>query len=107
MRVLVWVLVWVVIVAVSALYLWGTVRTTWKSARRLGTELADAEERLSAVREQVDRLGEANGRLEELAVFADPATAARERRTTRESLRRESRDRRRRGLPAWARHVDS
>lgn len=106
MRVLVWILVWVVIVAVSALYLWGTVRTTWKSARRLGTELADAQERLEAVREQVDRLGEANERLE-LAVFADPATAARERRDTRESLRRESRERRRRGLPAWARHVDS
>ncbi len=51
-------------------------RTAWKSARRLGTELADAEERLSKVREQVERLGEANEQLE-LAVFADPATAAR------------------------------
>lgn len=105
MRLLVWVLLWIVIVAASALYLWGTVRAAWRSARRLGTELADAEERLSAVREQVERLGEANEQLE-LAVFTDPAVVARERRTTRESLRRERLGRRGRP-PGWARHVDS
>ena len=107
MRVLVWILVWIVLVVLAAVYLWGTVRVAWRRARAFGAEVATAEERLSAVQEQVDRLGAANDAIQRLAVFEDPVVVRKERMATRETLRKQRRERRDRDLPTWARHVDS
>lgn len=107
MRALVWILVWIVLIALSGFYLWGTVRSAWRLARGLGSELAQAQDRLGAVQDQVDRLGEATDRVEELAVFGDPGSLRRERSGRREALGRQGRATRRRDLPTWARHVDS
>ncbi|MDQ2755237.1 MAG: hypothetical protein M3Y71_01535 [Actinomycetota bacterium] len=107
MRTLVWILVWVVLLAGAGLYLWRAVRATWRQATVLGGELATASDRLAEVQTQVERLGESTDRLDELAVFGDPVTLRRERTRGREALRRQGRTNRRRDLPTWARHVDS
>ncbi|MEO3935269.1 hypothetical protein V3N99_00775 [Dermatophilaceae bacterium Soc4.6] len=107
MRTLVWILVWIALVVVAGLYLWRAVRVAWGQTTALGSELATASDRLAQVQTQVDRLGEANDRLDELAVFGDPVVLRRERAQGRETLRRQGRDNRRRALPTWARHVDS
>lgn len=107
MRVLVWVLVWIVLVLLALLYLWSTLRVAWRRAKALGTEVSTAERRLSEVQEQVDRLGEATDGIQKLAVFEDPVTLRKERETTRRTLGDERRARRDRQLPTWARNVDS
>ncbi|WP_295692477.1 hypothetical protein [Lapillicoccus sp.] len=107
MRVLVWILVWVVLIVLGALYIWSKGRVTWRQTKALGSEIAEASERLGAVQAQVDRLGESTDAIQKLAVFEDPGRVRAERQTTRRTLQEERRARRNRNLPTWARHVDS
>lgn len=107
MRVLVWILVWVVLVILSALYLWSKGRVLWRKAVLVGSELAEAQDRLTEVQAQVDRLGESTEAIHTLAVFEDPSRVRAERTATRRTLQEERRARRARNLPSWARHVDS
>lgn len=107
MRVLVWILIWIVLVVLAALYLWSKGRATWRRTKDLGTEIAEASARLEAVQAQVDRIGETTGAIQKLAVFEDPVQVRAERQTTRRALQEERRARRNRNLPTWARHVDS
>jgi len=107
MRVLLWILVWIVLIVLGALYLWSRGRVLWRHTTALGSELAAASERLAAVQAQVDRLGESTDAIQKLAVFEDLGEVRAERQTTRRTLQEERRARRNRNLPAWARHVDS
>ena len=107
MRVLVWILVWIVLIALGAAHLWAKGRVTWRKTTALGSELGAASERLAAVQAQVDRLGESTDAIPKLAVFEDPGEIRAERQTTRRALQEERRARRIRNLPTWARHVDS
>jgi hypothetical protein len=101
-----WWVIWVVLLVGSAAYLVARARGLWGQTRELGAELATAQQRLDEVQGQLELLGERIGSPEELAVFADPATARRERDRAR-SQGREARQQRRAGSrPAWAKHVD-
>jgi hypothetical protein len=101
-----WVMIWVLLLVGAAVYLgvrsWGL----WGQAKELGSELATAERRLDEVQGQLELLGEMVGSPEELAVFADPATARKERDRAKAQGHRERQQRRAASRPAWAKHVD-
>ncbi len=107
MRLLVWALVWVVLVLGAAAYLWVAVRAVFRSSRRLGAELAAAEEQLAGVRAQLDDLDAASDELATLAVFADRRALRAERNEVRRTLGEQRRARRELARPGWARRVDS
>jgi len=112
-RVLAWVLVWVVLLLGATGYLWTKLRVAWRASRDLGAELLLTEQRLADVRGQVERLREDTDVVQELAgfaelaVFADASVLGRERAATRRTLGEQRRARRAGNLPAWARRVDS
>ncbi len=107
MRVVMWVLIWLVLLMGAGWYLWSALRRAWRASGRLMDELMATERRLSAIRTEVDRLGDGTGALEELAVFGDPDALRKERERTRQALSEQRRARRAENRPAWARHVDS
>lgn len=102
-----WILIWVVLVAIAVLYLWSRARVTWRGTTALGSELAAASDRLAAVQAQVERIGESTDAIQKLAVFEHPVELRAERQATRRTLQEQRRARRSRNLPTWARHVDS
>ncbi len=115
MRVLGWVLVWVVLLLGATGYLWTKLRVAWRTSRALGAELLLTEQRLALadVRGQVERRREDTDVVQELAgfaelaVFADASVLGRERAATHRTLGEQRRARRAENLPAWARRVDS
>ncbi len=107
MRVLGWVLVWVVLLLGATGYLWTKLRVAWRTSRDLGAELLLTGQRLADVRGQVERQREETDVVQELAVFADASVLGRERAATRRTLGEQRRARRAGNLPAWARRVDS
>jgi len=106
-RVLGWVLVWVVLLLGATGYLWTKLRVAWRTSRDLGAELLLTGQRLADVRGQVERQREETDVVQELAVFADASVLGRERAATRRTLGEQRRARRAGNLPAWARRVDS
>lgn len=107
MRLLVWILVWILLIVLGAVYIWSKGRVAWRQTKGLGSEIAEASERLGAVQAQVDRLSQSTDAIQKLAVFEEPGQVRAERQTTRRTLQEEGRARRNRNLPTWARHVDS
>jgi hypothetical protein len=101
-----WVMVWVVLLVASGVYIGVRAWGLWGHTRELGSELAVAQRRLDEVQGQLELLGERIGSPDELAVFADPATARRERDRAKAEGRRARRQRRAASRPAWAKHVD-
>lgn len=101
-----WVMIWVVLLVASGSYVVVRLWELWGRTKRLGSELAIAQERLDEVQGQLELLGERIGSPDELAVFADPATARRERDRVRDVGRRARQQRRAVSRPAWAKHVD-
>lgn len=101
-----WVMIWVVLLLASAVYVGVRVWGLWGQTRELGSELAVAQERLDEVQGQLDLLGERIGSADELAVFADPAAARRERDRAKAEGRLARQQRRAVSRPAWAKHVD-
>ncbi len=101
-----WVVIWVCLLLVAGLYLVTRVWALWGQAKELGSELAAARRRLDAVQGQVELLGERIGSPEQLAVFADPATARKQRDRARAAGRHARQRRRAVSRPAWAKHVD-
>jgi hypothetical protein len=113
-RVLVWVLVWVVLLAASGWYLWRCTRAVVRRAGRLADELAAAERLLAQVQQQAGArhtpgTGSAGtpGEATDLAVFMGVSRAAEEHRAARAALKEHRRARREASLPGWARRVDS
>ena len=101
-----WVMIWVVLLVASGFYVGVKVWGLWGQTRELGSELAVAQERLDEVQGQLELLGERIGSPDELAVFADPATARRERDRARAEGGRARQQRRDASRPARAKHVD-
>jgi septal ring factor EnvC (AmiA/AmiB activator) len=101
-----WVMIWVLLLVGAGVYLgvrsWGL----WGQTKELGSELATAQRRLDEVQGQLELLGEQIGSAEELAVFASPAAARRERDRARSEGREARQQRRAASRPAWAKHVD-
>jgi hypothetical protein len=102
----VWVMIWIVLLVASGFYVGVKVWGLWGQTRELGSELAVAQERLDEVQGQLELLGERIGSPDELAVFADPATARRERDRAKAEGRLARQQRRAASRPAWAKHVD-
>lgn len=101
-----WVMIWVCLLLVAGLYLGRAVWALWGQTKELGSELSSAQSRLDAVQGQIELLGERIGSPEQLAVFADPATARKQRDRARAASRRARQQRRAVSRPAWAKHVD-
>jgi hypothetical protein len=99
-----WVMIWVLLVVAAGGYLgiraWGL----WGQAKELGSELAVAQRRLDTVQGQLELLGEQIGSPEQLAVFADPATARKQRDRLRAAGRHAREQRRAASRPRWAKH---
>jgi hypothetical protein len=70
-----WVMIWFSLLVVAICYLAARIWGLWGQTRELGSEVATAQARLDEVQGQLELLGERIGSPEELAVFADPATA--------------------------------
>ena len=119
MRVLAWVLVWVVLLAASGWYLWRCLRRLFRTAGRLAHELTEAELRLGRIQQEAGARHTGDGgapahdpadpatEAVQLAVFTGIAQAAAERRAVREALREQRQARRDANRPGWARRVDS
>jgi hypothetical protein len=101
-----WVMIWVLLLVAAGVYLGMRVWGLWGQTRELGSELAAAERRLDEVQGQLELLGERIGSPEQLAVFADPAMARKQRDRARAAGRLARRQRRAATRPAWAKHVD-
>jgi hypothetical protein len=100
-----WLLIWVCLLVVAGVYLGARTWGLWGQTKDLGSELMVAQRRLDEVQGQLELLGERIGSPEQLAVFADPATARKQRDRTR-AIGRHARQQRRNAPPAWAKHVD-
>jgi hypothetical protein len=74
-----WVMIWVSLLVVAGVYLGARAWGLWGQTKELGSELAIAERRLYDVQGQLELLGERIGPAEELAVFADPVMARKQR----------------------------
>jgi len=101
-----WLTTWVLLLVAAGGYLAARAWGLWGQTKELGSELAAAQGRLDAVQGQLDLLGERIGSAEQLAVFADPATARKQRDRDRAAGRRARRQRRASSRPGWAKHVD-
>ena len=107
MRLLLWILIWIVLVLGAAGYLWRKIRVAWRSSRQFGAELLVAERRLGEVREQVEQLQQGSDAAHELAVFGDAGALRAERDAMRQTLGQQRRARAAGNRPGWARRVDS
>ncbi len=74
-----WVMIWVSLIVIAGVYLGARAWGLWGQTKELGSELAVAERRLYEVQGQLELLGERIGSPEELAVFADPVMARKQR----------------------------
>jgi len=74
-----WVMMWILLLVGSGVYLVMRLWGLWGQTKELGSELAAAQDRLDAVQGQLEHLGERIGSPEELAVFAHPASARKDR----------------------------
>jgi hypothetical protein len=100
-----WVMIWVLLLVVAGGYLGMRAWGLWGQTKELGSELATAQRRLDEVQGQLELLGERIGSPEELAVFADPAAARKQRVRAKAAGRRARQERRAVSRPARARHV--
>jgi septal ring factor EnvC (AmiA/AmiB activator) len=101
-----WVMIWLLLLVGACVYLGTRAWGLWGQAKELGSELATAQRRLDEVQGQLDLLGEQIGSAEELAVFASPAAARRERDRAKAEGQKARQQRRAGSRPAWAKHVD-
>lgn len=100
-----WVMIWILMLVGSGAYLavlsWGL----WGHTKELGSELATAQRRLDEVQGQLELLGEKIRTVEDLAVFADPVVARRERVRVKADARQARTRRRAITRPGWAKDV--
>jgi hypothetical protein len=100
-----WVLIWVLLVVIAAVYLGSRAWGVWGQAKELGAEVQRASETVSALETQTERVRERVPQAE-LAVFGDPRALRRERLATIGALREQRHKRRVKRRPRWARHLD-
>jgi len=101
-----WLLIWACLLVVAGAYLGTRAWALWGQTKELGSELAIAQRRLDDVQGQMEMLGERIGSAEELAVFAAPAAARKERDRAKKAGQRARRQRRSASHPTPVKHVD-
>ena len=90
-----WLILWTAILAGSGWLFFSLGRGLWRQSTALLSELGTASDRLGAVMDQLDVLGEQVKERQELAVFADPVALRREREAAARRKVREKEKRRR------------
>lgn len=88
-----WPLIWACLLVLSGIYLATRVWGLWGQAKDLGSELVIAQQRLDDVQGELELLGEKVTSAEQLAVFADPNIARKQRERARAAGRRARRRR--------------
>jgi hypothetical protein len=101
-----WWVIWAFLVVVSGVYLGARTWGLWGQAKELASELAVTQRRLDEVQGELEIIAELVGSPEELAVFASPAAARKERDRAKGAARHARQRRRATTRPAWAKHVD-
>jgi hypothetical protein len=101
-----WWVIWALLFVVSGVYLGARMWGLWGQTKELGSELAITQRRLDEVQGELEIIAELIGSPEELAVFASPATAGKERNRAKAAARHARQRRRAGSRPAWAKHVD-
>jgi hypothetical protein len=105
-----WLLLWLVLLAASAGYLFLAFRRLWWQLRELGKEAERAAATLQALEAESQQLQEAGAtaalELKVLAIFDDPVRLERERAAIRQALVQRRRAARAARYPRWARSVD-
>ncbi len=101
-----WVLIWVLLVIIAAVYLATRAWGVWGQLKELTAEVSRSSQTVAALQAQGDRLGERPA-APQPDVFGDPRQLRRERDATRASLKQERRARQAARRPSWARHLDS
>ena len=101
-----WVLIWVLLVVIAAVYLGVRAWGVWGQVKELTGEVSRASSTLSALETQVDRLAE-HRPAPVPDVLGDPRRLRREREATRAALRAQRRARLAARRPGWANHLDS
>jgi hypothetical protein len=101
-----WLLIWVCLLVVAGVYLGMKAWGLWGQTKELGSELLVAQERLDDVQGQMELLGERIGSPEQLAVFADPMMARKQRDRAKAAGQHARQQRRALSRPLWAKHVD-
>lgn len=109
MRLLVWVVIWIVLLAGSAWWLWRRARSAWGSTTQLGDVVGELEVLASATEIAID--AETTRRAESTprhtpAAGRPIAEVRAEREAARTAYARFREHRRRQRRPAWARDVD-
>ena len=95
-----WLILWTAILAGSGWLFFSLGRGLWRQSTALFSELGTASDRLGAVMDQLDVLGEQVKERQDLAVFADPVALRREREAAARRKVREKEKRRRALLTA-------
>jgi hypothetical protein len=101
-----WVLIWVLLVVIAAVYLATRAWGVWGQLKELTAEVSRSSQTVAALQAQGDRLGE-RPPTPQPDVFGDPRQLRRERDATRASLKQQRRARQAARRPSWARHLDS
>jgi uncharacterized membrane protein YdfJ with MMPL/SSD domain len=100
-----WILIWVLLVLIAAVYLASRAWGVWGQFKELTAEAKRASRTLESLQTQVDRLGDSSEPAR-MAVFESPRDLRRERHATRAALREQRRARQAVRRPTWARDVD-
>lgn len=100
-----WVLIWVLLVVIAAVYLATRAWGVWGQIKELTAEVRRSSETVAALQAETGRLGE-SPRPPQADVFGDPRRLRRERDATRASLKQQRRARQAARRPSWARHLD-
>ena len=106
MRIVTWILIWVLLVLAASGFLLLRVRVLWRQAKALGRELSEAEAGLTAVTSAMQADGEPSDHgagTEPPAIFQSPLAAREAQISIRETNRAMRAERRERARPAWAR----
>ena len=101
-----WFVIWVLLLVAAGVYLGMRMWGLWGQTKELGSELATVQRRLDVVQGQLELLGERIGSPEDLAVFANPIAAGKQRDLARADGRLARERRRAAQRPGRTKHVD-